>query len=126
MKDKLEPQQPADISKAVEDLKLMYGEDAPDDSGSLAAWNKTEPQQRGELASNPYQFALDQYAVGDAVYHDSVLMGKGFKNGSEAQLAHDKQRMVSIDWLDQSCPHSEPLALVTRRECDECMEELTR
>jgi hypothetical protein len=28
-----------------------------------------------------------------------------------------------LDYLNQSCPHSEPLTLTTRRECDKCMEE---
>jgi len=66
-----------------------------------AKWIETQ-QPEGELAPNPYQWALDQYAVGDAVYHDSVLMGKGFKNGSEAQLAHDKATMVKLP-SEQEC-----------------------
>ena len=80
--------------------------------------DKLEPQQtaRGELVSDYELLRLTCDTTPE----------KLAKRAAEAQLAHDKQRMVSIDWLDQSCPHSEPLALVTRRECDECMEELTR
>jgi len=46
--------------------------------------------------------------------------------GSLAQLVHDKATMVKIDWLFEPCPHSEPLTLTTRHECDVCMEELLK
>lgn len=35
-----------------------------------------------------------------------------------------QEQMVKVSWLYEPCPHSEPLTLTTRRECDECMEEL--
>lgn len=46
--------------------------------------------------------------------------------GREAQRHCDLQHMVEIDWLFERCPHSEPLMLATRRECDECMDELLK
>jgi len=30
----------------------------------------------------------------------------------------------TTDWLFEPCPHSEPMMLTTRHECDECMDEL--
>jgi len=86
-----------------------------------------QPQQpvEGELVVNPYTCFCHQNREISHGEEDEDIAHHEFESGSQAQLAHDKQRMVSIDWLDQSCPHSEPLALVTRRECDECMEELS-
>lgn len=37
-----------------------------------------------------------------------------------------EHKMVSVDWLFESCPHSEPMMLNTRHECDECMDELLK
>jgi len=48
------------------------------------------------------------------------------KCAAEAQLAHCQTTMVKIDWLFERCPHSEPLTLTTRHECDVCMEELLK
>jgi hypothetical protein len=54
------------------------------------------------------------------------------------ECSHDKSPLVAFNegceqtarailaWLYQSCPHSEPLTLTTRHECDKCMEQLCK
>jgi len=84
-----------------------------------------EPQQpEGELAECPtkscsFKVELSNGSRFVCTAHDCTAY-----EYAETQLAHDKQRMVSIDWLFERCPHSEPLTLTTRHECDECLDEL--
>ena len=46
----------------------------------------------------------------------------GWTNNFESLCEAQTHKIVR--WLNQPCPHSEPITLTTRRECDKCMEQL--
>ena len=126
----LQPQQPAIDIVALSWARCNCGHSMMthrDGDGccdrSMCNCKKFEPQQPEELVKS------DIYRHSCITPYPALVMAKChacvWDEATLAQLAHDKQRTVSIDWLFESCPHSEPLALVTRHECDECMEELS-
>jgi hypothetical protein len=63
---------------------------------------------------------MKEWMLTNKEIHKALGWTNNFESLCEAQT-HKIAR-----WLNESCPHSEPLVLTTRRECDKCMEELCK
>jgi len=61
---------------------------------------------------------MPEWILTNKEIHKALGWTNNFESLCEAQ-AHKIVR-----WLNESCPHSEPMTLTTRRECDKCMEKL--
>jgi hypothetical protein len=91
--------------------------------------DELEPQQpEGELAGCPHLESSINGCIHSQRenWHQILTFDVHEGKPEDCPICNPKQKkpkMVSVDWLYESCPHS---VLATRHECDECMEQLLK